>query len=141
MGFGPIPSHFLMRWVLGCLSPQIKRSELENGHSPPTILEFKNACSRTYTSKYIAVMLCAVKDEQLLLWPFGIRPVIVGFVVDRLARRQVFIPQYFDFPPVSFITQALQTHLRVTDAVQYYQLTMIRSSAPDDGRKHCPKHV
>ena len=106
---------FFMRRVLGCLSPN-KAVGAWKCHSSPTFLEFKNACSLTYTSQYIVVMLCPIRVEQLFLRPFGMRSVIVGFVVDGLARGQgFFFSPYFGFPlSVSFHQRSMPIYVSPT---------------------------
>jgi len=47
------PTESPIQWVLGAVSPSVKRPGREADHSPPSSAEFKNAWSYTSTLPYV----------------------------------------------------------------------------------------
>jgi hypothetical protein len=52
-----------IQWVLGALSPGVKRPEREADHSPPASAEDKNAWGYTSTPQYVFVAWCSIKAQ------------------------------------------------------------------------------
>jgi hypothetical protein len=60
------PTQFLVQWVLGVLSPEVKLPECENYHSSPASVMVKNAWSYTSTSSYVFMAWCLIKQRIYL---------------------------------------------------------------------------
>jgi hypothetical protein len=56
------PNRLQCSWVQGALSPGVKRPGCQADHSPPSSAEVKNAWSYTYTSQYIFMAYCLIKQ-------------------------------------------------------------------------------
>jgi hypothetical protein len=56
-----------IKWVLGAISPAVKRSGHEANHSSPSRSEAKNAWSYVFTLQYDFMVLCLAKPRDFIL--------------------------------------------------------------------------
>jgi hypothetical protein len=57
------PTHPRIQWVLGALTPAVKRQGCEVNHLPPSSDEGKNAWSYTSTPSVRLMVWCLIKQE------------------------------------------------------------------------------
>jgi hypothetical protein len=60
----PGPTHPPIQWVLGAVSPGVKRLGRDAKHSPPSSAEVKNVGSYTCTPQYIVMVWYLVKHKD-----------------------------------------------------------------------------
>jgi hypothetical protein len=73
------PTHPSIQWVLGALSPGVKRPGREADHSPHSSAEVQNAWSHTSTHPYVFVAWYLVKWSTIM------------FVVTNICRMQIAV--------------------------------------------------
>jgi hypothetical protein len=63
------PTQPPIQWVLGVLSPRIKRPRCRADHSPPSSAKVKNGGSYTSTPQYTFIAWYLVKDRDNFMFP------------------------------------------------------------------------
>jgi len=57
-----------IHWVMGYLSPELKRPKREADHWPPSPAKVKNLWSYTSTPSYIIKSWCLIKHRNISVW-------------------------------------------------------------------------